>query len=165
MPITYDRIATTTVGTATSSVTFSSIPATYTDLVLITSSTNDSGTSPSNITFRFNSDTTTNYSNTFISGSGTTATSGRLTSVAFGIGALITSSEIANSTWQIFNYTNTTTFKTVLARGNIAGAFIRQCVFLWRKTPEAITSILLKNNTAQNFAVGCTFTLYGIKAA
>ena len=164
MPATYEPIETKTLVSAQASVTFSSIPQTYTDLVLIFSGSAAS-LSTDSIDMQFNGDTTTNYSNTFISGSGTTATSGRLTSVAFGIGALITSSEIANSTWQIFNYTNTTTFKTVLARGNIAGAFIRQCVFLWRKTPEAITSILLKNNTAQNFAVGCTFTLYGIKAA
>jgi hypothetical protein len=164
MPGTYEPISTQTLGTAQASVTFSSIPQTYTDLVLIFAGSAASASTDS-IDIQFNGDTTTNYSTTFISGNGSTATSSRVTSITYGIGALITSSEIANSTWNIFNYANTTTFKTVLARGNIAGALIRQGVSLWRKTPEAITSILLKNDTGQNFAVGCTFTLYGVKAA
>jgi hypothetical protein len=164
MPATYEPISTQTIGTAVASVTFSSIPQTYTDLVLVFAGSSASlGTD--SIDIQFNGDTTTNYSNTFLSGNGSSASSGRNTGFNYGVGALITSTEIANSTWNIFNYTNTTTFKTVLVRGNIAGALLRQGVTLWRKTPEAITSILLKNDTAQNFAVGCTFTLYGIKAA
>jgi hypothetical protein len=164
MPATYESIATQTIGTAVASVTFSSIPQTYTDLVLVFAGSSAS-LSTDSIDIQFNGDTATNYSTTFLSGNGTSASSGRNTGFNYGVGALITSSEIANSTWNIFNYTNTTTFKTVLTRGNIAGALIRPAVALWRKTPEAITSILLKNDTAQNFAVGCTFTLYGIKAA
>jgi hypothetical protein len=164
MPATYEPISTQTLGTAVATVTFSSIPQTYTDLVLVFAGSS-STLSTDSIDIQFNGDTTTNYSNTFLSGNGSAASSGRNSNFNYGVGALITSSEIVNSTWQIFNYTNTTTFKTILARGNIAGALLRLNVVLWRKTPEAITSILLKNDTAQNFAVGSTFTLYGIKAA
>ena len=45
MPATYEPIATTTLGSAQATVTFSSIPGTYTDLVLITNSRSDSTTS------------------------------------------------------------------------------------------------------------------------
>lgn len=164
MPATYEPINTQTLGTAVASVTFSSIPQTYTDLVLVFAGSSAS-LSTDSIDIQFNGDTATNYSYTILSGTGSVASSGRGTSTAFIAGALITSTEITNSTWNIFNYTNTTNSKTVLVRGNIAGALVRAAVGLWRKTPEAITSITLKNDTAQNFAVGCTFTLYGIKAA
>jgi hypothetical protein len=167
MPITYDRIATTTLGTATSSVTFSSIPATYTDLVLITSSTNNSGTSPSNITFRFNSDTTTNYSTTVLTGNGSTTTSTRATSDTVIYSNWLgggTSGEIVTSVSQIMNYANTTTFKTVLSRYTNATAEVTTSVGLWRKTPEAINSITILSG-AREYKSGSTFSIYGIKAA
>ena len=164
MAATYDVISTTTVGTAVASVTLSSIPQTYTDLVLIFGGSSSTlGTD--SIDIQFNGDTTTNYSNTFLSSDGTSSSTGRNSNFNYGVGALITSTEIVNNIWQIFNYSNATTFKTTLVRGNIAGALLRANAILWRKTPEAITSITLKNDTAQNFIAGCTFSLYGIKAA
>jgi hypothetical protein len=164
MPATYEPISTQTLGTAQASVTFSSIPATYTDLVLVMSGTTASGGADSS-SIQFNGDTTTNYSFTNIQGNGTSAVSGRASNSSGFAGGLVSSTEVTNTIYQVFNYTNTTTFKTVLSRGNIAGVLTRTSVGLWRKTPEAITSILLKNDSAQNFAVGYTFTLYGIKAA
>lgn len=163
MTATYEPIETKTIGTAVASVTFSSIPQTYTDLVMVFAGSAASSSTDS-ISIQFNGDTTTNYSYTLLSGNGSTATSSRASSQSIIAGALITSTEVTNSIWHVFNYTNTTTYKTVLARGNIAGALVRQGVGLWRKTPEAITSWLLKPDSGQNFAVGCTFTLYGIKA-
>jgi hypothetical protein len=64
------------------------------------------------------------------------------------------------------NYANTTTFKTVLIRANNSSTGVDLILGLWRKTPEAITSITIKNTgTSSNFAIGSTLTLYGIKAA
>jgi len=164
MPATYEPIATNTLGSATASVTFSTISGLYTDLVLVfAGSAASSGTD--SISMRFNGDTTTNYSYTVLSGNGSAASSGRGTSTTSIAGALITSTEQTNSIWHIFNYANTTTYKTVFARGNIAGALVRAGVGTWRKTPEAITSITFFPDSGQNFATGCTFTLYGIKAA
>jgi hypothetical protein len=164
MPATYEPIETKTIGTAVASVTFSSIPATYTDLVLVMSGTTSSGGADSS-SIQFNGDTTTNYSWTNVQGSGTsTASGGQSNYSAFG-GGLVSSSEVTNTIYQVFNYTNTTTFKTILSKGNIAGTLVRASVGLWRKTPEAITSITLKNDSAQNFSIGYTFTLYGVKAA
>jgi hypothetical protein len=62
------------------------------------------------------------------------------------------------------NYANTTTYKTAISRGSESVNGVMAIVVLWRKTPEAITSILLKPSTG-NFDIGSTFTLYGIKAA
>lgn len=163
MPATYEPIATTTLSAGTASVTFSSIPATYTDLVLVMRGTAAS-LSTDSIDMQFNGDTGANYSYTVLSGNGSTATSGRGTTTTMIAGALITSSEQVNNIWNILNYSNTTTRKSVLIRGNIPGALVRTAVGSWRST-SAINAIKLYCDTAQNFATGCTFTLYGIKAA
>ena len=63
MASTYEPIATTTLGSAASSITFSSIPATYTDLRLVLVHTPSASTG--NAQMQFNSDTATNYSYTY----------------------------------------------------------------------------------------------------
>ena len=157
MPQTYTNIATQTLGSAAGSVTFSSIPSTYTDLVLIISGT---AVSSDTMTYQFNNDTGTNYSDTYLFGDGT-AGSGRHTSsgAIFGAGINTTPShQILN----IMNYSNTTTRKTTLLRGNASGTGAAVAfVGLWRNT-AAITSIKL--SIGSNFATGSIFTLYGIKA-
>ena len=164
MPVTYQPISTQTLGSAVASVTFSSIPSTYTDLVLVANATAASLGADS-IDIQFNSDTANNYSTTQMTSTGSAASSTRGTSEPRIYGALISSSEISISIWHINNYANTTTYKTVLARGNLGSTYgVRQSAGLWRST-AAINAIKLYNDTAQNFAIGSTFTLYGIKAA
>ena len=162
MPSTYEPIATTTLGSAASSVTFSSISGSYTDLILVFAGTTASNAYPS---LRFNGDTGTNYSNTNFRGNGTSAQSTRFNSanemdIAYGSPLSTTQ---ANFIIQIMNYSNTTTNKTVLARTNNADRETGAAVGLWRST-SAINSVTLKSNSP-NFDVGSTFTLYGIKAA
>lgn len=158
MPVTYTPIATNTLASATSSVTFSSIPSTYTDLILII---NGSNTIAGGNYIQFNGDTATNYSVTFIYGDGTTAASSRSSSTnqpyAFYFNT-VQGTAILN----IMNYANTTTYKTTLSRSN-SGDFTSARVTLWRST-AAITSILI-TNSAYQYSAGSTFTLYGIKAA
>ena len=71
---TYTPIATTTLGSAASSYTFSSIPGTYTDLVLVVSgkySTGTTGTTTVQIQVGNTSlDTGANYSIVYLNGSG-----------------------------------------------------------------------------------------------
>ena len=169
MALTYSPISTTTLGSDQATVTFSSIPGTYTDLVLIISGYSSSdGAVP---WLQFNSDTATNYSQTFMSGNGTTTRSDRNTNLtslwtSYSPGLSTTSTNISNVIVNIQNYANTTTFKTTLMRLNTAsGNFpgTSAGVGLWRKTPEAITTILV-GITAGNFKSGSTFTLYGIKS-
>jgi hypothetical protein len=76
MPATYEKIATTTLGSASATITFSSISSAYTDLRLVITALQGSG---NNIALRFNSDSGTNYSRTRLIGNGTSATSTRAT--------------------------------------------------------------------------------------
>lgn len=166
MPSTYEPIATTTLGSAASSITFSSIPATYTDLriVLVTNGV----TSGVNAFCRFNSDTGTNYSFTSLYGEGTAAGSNRSTGsngmqLDFYYSLDITIPNMI--TLDIFSYagsTNKTSLITFSNNLNGLGSTERG-VGLWRST-AAINTILLYMN-GQNFKIGTIATLYGIKAA
>lgn len=160
---TYTPIATTTLGSAAASYTFSSISGSYTDLVLVINAINTVNGSSCKI--QFNGDTGTNYSTTWLEGNGTSASSGRESTatsafIYYNGNASVYNSSTANVIIQ--NYSNATTYKTAISRfGNQAqtGAYID----LWRST-SAITSIAL-NAITQNFQAGSTFTLYGIAAA
>ena len=163
MPATYDKIATQTVtGSAATTVTFSSIPATYTDLVIIWNGSNAGG-SGQNTHINFNSDTASNYSRTYLLGDGSSAASGRNSNQTEyqPAGLYPDSSFIIN----IFNYANTTTFKTVMTRSNVPSVYTVATVGLWRKTPEAIHTVAIGTAGVNNLSIGSTFTLYGIKAA
>jgi len=162
---TYESIATTTLGSAQASVTFSSISGSYTDLVLII---NGKLTTTGNGMFvRINSDTGTNYSTTNVNGNGTSATSGRHTNNSNGIhiGSWQSgsSADFAVSITHFMNYANTTTYKTAINRCSVPDADAQ--VGLWRNT-NAITSLTLRtDNVSNTWASGSTFTLYGILAA
>jgi hypothetical protein len=114
---------------------------------------------------RLNSDTGTNYSYTYLSGDGSSATSGRYATQNFiPINWISPSTTITTATLtNINNYSNTTTYKTVLTRSNNANTGTDAIVSLWRNT-AAITTILLFSSSG-NILSGSTFTLYGIKAA
>jgi hypothetical protein len=161
---TYTQIASTTLGSASASVTFSSIPSTYTDLVLIVSVQNN--TTPTNWAIQFNGDTAANYSSTFLRGNGTAALSGRNTSNALGyVGVAYSTANIFDfGGVNIQNYSNTTTYKTYLARyGNAPTDGVAARVGLWSST-AAITSIRIFPES-NSFSTGSTFNLYGIAAA
>jgi hypothetical protein len=164
-PVTYESIATTTLGSAAATVTFSTIPGTYTDLVLLINSNLSGSGGLSAVQGQFNGDTGSNYSFTIINGDGSSATSFRGSNqTAFGMGLSSSStSQVASNIIQIMNYSNTTTNKTVLARAGIADDRTRAIVSLWRNN-NAITSITVLNNGAVNFVTGSTFTLYGIRS-
>jgi hypothetical protein len=160
---TYTPIATTTLGSTNSTVTFSSISGSYTDLVLIG---NPIVSASLDYKWYVNGDNSSGlYSQTRIVANGSSATSGRTT------GANVLYLDLtapASGTVQTFimnfqNYANTTTFKTVLVRYNEAGSETAARVNLWRNT-NAITSITISTDSS-TFAVGSTFTLYGISAA
>ena len=157
----YEVISTQTLGSAAASVTFSSIPQTYTDLVLIVNTKTSNNV---NVFMRFNGDTSSNYSDTRLVGDGSSASSGRLTNQTSFI--IISGDPSLNfSTYKvdIFNYTNATTFKTCLTRSNSADR-VAALVKLWRATPAAISTINIRVDTG-TFNTGSTFTLYGIKAS
>ena len=158
---TYTQIASTTLASAASTVTFSSIPSTYTDLVFVYGGTNSINGS---LRFQVNGDTATNYSQTYVYGDGTSAISGRATSQTSGLTGSITAGTIASHIANFQNYSNTTTYKTVLARANDTQSIVVATVNLWRST-AAINSIVALLTGGGNFASGSTFNLYGISAA
>ena len=158
---TYTPIQTYTVsGSAVTNFTWSSISQTYTDLVMATNTFTNSG-SGNGIGIQFNGDTGSNYSFTFMYGDGSSASSGRGSNATNGQVDRIY--QYGVGTTHFMNYSNTTTYKTVLSRGN-TNAEIFAWVNLWRST-SAINSIKVFTNNGSNFNVGSTFTLYGIASA
>jgi hypothetical protein len=164
MTATYEKIATTTLGSNAANITFSSISSAYTDLVIIL---NGAFTTAETIGVQFNSDTGSNYSSTILAGSGSSASSGRNTNqtgLTVGTNGYWTTSIIANSILNIQNYSNTTTYKTMLSRSNNASVGLDAIVGLWRNT-AAINAIKLYGfYSGHSFITGTTATIYGIKA-
>ena len=168
MPKTYDPIATQTLGSTTTTVTFSSIPSTYTDLVFVSNFNTTTGTPA----FKFlvgtgSIDTSTSYSNTVLIGDGSAASSSRASNQAWFNAGYVGSTALCTEIINIQNYSNTTTFKTLLMSFRTAAASsysIAQYVGLWRKT-TAINTVQITTTSSELFAIGSTFTLYGIKAA
>jgi hypothetical protein len=169
MPNTYVALATQTVATATSSVTFSSIPSGYTDLVLVISNATTTVTGYS-YTYSLNNDTGSNYSLTLLDGNGSAAQSVRYSNV--------TNTQAYLGTWtagmsttepttiivQLMNYSNATTYKTSLCRSNTASRQVDAVVGLWRST-AAVNRWDIQAQPGANIGVGSTFSLYGIANA
>jgi hypothetical protein len=151
-------LATVTLGASASSVTFSSIPATYRDLILIVTA---SGGGEVDERLRFNGDTGSNYSFVRMYGDGSTTVSSSTTTtyirnIAFGLSAL------HNVIIQIMDYSATDKHKTTLGRGNNASTNTIATAGRWANT-AAITSIDYSFSSG-SFPAGSTFNLYGVIA-
>jgi hypothetical protein len=168
---TYEPIATTTLSSDQNDITFSSITGTYTDLVIIVQAqSNATGTSSNGMRCRINTDSGNNYSYNSLYGDGAAGASGKEYAVNYFIPDDIpqTSATTRNlSIISIMDYANTTTFKTIVARGNWNEG--TSCsVALWRST-AAITSVSISRNfftdSTSKVKSGSIVSLYGIKAA
>jgi hypothetical protein len=165
MTATYEKIVSTTLGSATATVTFSSISGAYTDLVLIMTARNT--TSNTYPLLRFNSDSGTNYSITTVVGSAAGAVSYRASSQSSMYINYSDPLPTASSTYATFvvnfqNYSNAVTNKTIISRVANAASATEALVGLWRST-SAINNISITCD-AGSYTSGSTFTLYGIKA-
>ena len=180
MPATYDQLNYDLVTTPKSTVTFSSIPQTYTDLVLVGYGTQANADS---VTFRVGNgtvDSGSNYSATWgymtsTRSAGTdytpsTANSNRInnfnTAVLVGWQASVSTTGVFSAEMQIFNYSSSSSFKTFVGtevNTDLSGGFLENQVTTWRNTsPINIIQIINRNG---NFAAGTSFALYGIKGA
>jgi hypothetical protein len=160
---TYTPIATQTANGSVSSLAFSSIPQGYTDLVLVFQGKVDSGSG--DLGLRFNSDTGSNYSVTWLSSQagGTSGRSTSATSITATEYAYLDSTGFTLSTINFQNYSNATTYKNVLARSSKANYQVEAKVGLWRNT-NTITSItVFTTGSGPAFTSGSTFSLYGIQ--
>ena len=165
MATTYDSIATTTLGSAAASITFSSIAATYTDLRVVLVGTATTG--GSSLMARYNSDATITYSWTELLGNGSAASSGSGSNNRLYVSenATLDTTIPHMYTLDIFSYAGSiykTSLSTAQADNNGSGN-IERAVGLWRNT-AAINTILLYSGS-DTFKTGTTATLYGIKAA
>ena len=165
MATTYDAIQTYTLGAPASSIDFTSIAASWTDLRLILSTT----TGGTGALFKLNNVSTGGlYSTTAMKGDGTTASSATTANMnvtyigGYSI-SLGTSPKFTLTTIDLFSYANTSTYKTILqtlsADQSGSGGTARS-VSMYRST-SAINQITLYSAT---FGVGTIATLYGIAA-
>jgi hypothetical protein len=160
---TYVPLQSITLTTATATITFGSggtLPQTYTDLHIIysTIASGDAGNY-----LQFNSDISSNYSHTGLYGNGSIAGSNRDSNQTGINGPFTMSSAQTINTIDIMNYSNSTTYKTIIYNSGAANNSTLVGAGTWRST-SAITSISVVCSGA-NFVSGSTFTLYGIKAA
>ena len=148
-----------TLGSSVTSVTFSSIPATYRDLILITDGSVT--VSAQNLRLRFNADSGNNYTGVLMFGTG--SSTGSVSYPAgpqVDVGGLFTTQ--TNVITSIMDYSATDKHKTILSRysnaGNEVGAFASR----WAST-SAITSLqaFISGNA---FVSGTTLSLYGVIA-
>jgi hypothetical protein len=168
MPATYEPIATTTLGSAASTITFSSIPGTYTDLKLVILPIYS--TAGRSILWQVNNDTGSNYSFTSVYGDGGSTGSYRVSNSTYWFPfqtVLSSSTTIPNlHILDIFSYagsTNKTALEEISGDLNSTGGVLRS-VNLWRST-AAITSIKATASASATFSTGTTATLYGILKA
>lgn len=173
MANTYTLISSSTLGSNQTSVTFSSIPSTYTDLVLIMSvrAANSSGNPTMSPLIRFNGDTATNYSYTELyTSNGTSAASFRASSQTAGDttfnGTTTTANTFSNTELYIPNYTvsaNKPFSMYTVAENNATAGYIYTGAELWRNTATINSIALVSYNGVESFATGSSFYLYGIK--
>lgn len=163
---TYEAIATTTLSSASSNVSFTSIPGTYTDLVIVIAIAGVSAQETPNM--YFNGDNSALYSTTQIIGNGTTASSNSTTNTTYfyGIGSKNSgqTTGVSNIIVQVPNYSNTSYNKTIISRNNSTPTEVNLIVGLYRST-NAVSSINFTVQGGNTYSTGTMFSIYGIKAA
>jgi hypothetical protein len=174
MPNTYELISFNVLSSSAASVTFLSIPQTYTDLILKISARTDAATiwgGDIEIEINSSSRSTTLFSNTELTGSGSAATSARNTSASawYGDGGRIDTAgnnadTFTSDEWYIANYTganNKTASRFNASENNTSTAYINVSANYWRSS-SAVNSLYINSYTG-NYVSGSSFYLYGIK--
>jgi hypothetical protein len=169
----YESIATVTASGSPNSITFSSIPSTYTHLQLRGIHATNAGTSDVGyISMLVNGDTATNYTRHQLWGTaGTINSYGGASTTLFTFGTSLyysgSNTTPATAIIDILDYANTNKYKTLRSLSgvdnnsttlNILGLFST----VWRST-NAITSITIKVDAGTTLQNGTTYALYGIK--
>jgi len=159
---TYTLIDSTTLTVATTTVTFSSIPQTYRDLVLVCGNVSSNSAGGSTLRFSLNNDNNANYDAVWMYGDGTTTDSDSDSS-NFYIRFSVTGGDIADNAnalliINLMDYSQTDKHTTALVSRNDQNKVLR-LAGRWKNT-AAVTQIDVK----AGIAAGATFHLYGIEA-
>lgn len=158
---TYTPLATRTLTGNTASVTFSNIPNTYKDLVLILSLT--PLTAGSEIKVNYNGDTGTNYPTVRMYGSGSGSGASNTQNEAFIDIGYYDTNAVGVTILQIFDYSATDKHKTSLIRWNGNGGtanYVGANANRWANT-AAINQIAVAPRSS-SFTSGTVLSLYGI---
>ena len=163
MPSTYEPIATTTLGSAASTITFSSIPQGYTDLKLVYSARVSSSTPDTTIHFN---GVTTNLADKVLYSYNGSVGSNSTTSIRATTNMSTQTANVFGSTdIYIPNYTSNkykaVSVESVAESNETSNAYIYLTAGLWSST-AAITSITLTPYTSNFYVANSTFTLYGV---
>lgn len=161
MPSTFTPIVSTTVSSATTTVSFTSIPQTYTDLFILL---NIADSASGYVLVRYNNDSTTLYSRTGMYGDGSNPQAFRQTgqtSHFVASGATV----LQGQKIQINNYSNTNTFKSSVFHENRTDSTVGLTVGLYRSTSAISRIDFISPTGATTIAANSVITLYGIKAA
>lgn len=163
MPQTYEPISSTTLGSNQATITISSIPSTYTDLIIVARGESTSGGS---MLLRPNGDSGSNYGTTYMYGVGSSPiTAGGNTSTSGMFLARTGINHQGGGVMHLFNYANTTTYKTGCSSHQFGyDPIVWRAVSTWRST-AAITSINFVDESGGSFTTGFTVCLYGVKNA
>ena len=157
-------IGSVTVGAGgAASIDFTSIPGTYTDLLLVVSARSAVAGNLDGVVIKFNS-SSTGYSGKSLLGSGTAASSASTNDAGLTPAAGSTASVFSNSMTYIPNYagsTNKVYSTETVTENNAAGAYQSLQAGLWSNT-AAITSISLVSENASTWTQYSTAYLYGI---
>ena len=166
---TFTLIEAKTLSSNTATVSFTSIPATYTDLRVIVSGIQLSGAN--SCFFRYNNDSTASYSTTYLksnvgagsvdSGRDVSQTSTRINQGS-GFPQTSQTNVVASFYMEIFRYTAALA-KTTLLTFNNESSDVGKSVSLYQ-SGTAINRIDFITSGV-DWAVGTTVTIYGIKAA
>lgn len=169
MPATYVNIASQTLGSSAASVTFSSIPNTYTDLVVRFAARFDNAGITTRISF--NGVTGTSYGWRYMNGTGsaTNSTSDQNTTGILTVGGGNQSSQTTNTfssgEYYIPSYGSSIQHPVsamAANENNATLAWIGATAGLFTSA-SAISSITIIPGSGGNFVAGSTFYLYGIK--
>jgi hypothetical protein len=162
---TYVALDKITVSSSVPSVTFTSIPQGYTDLVVVCNFIQSSAYSLEARVGNGSVDTGNNYSNTALIGkANNTAASTRRSNYSYLTAFEQNGASSGVWTMHLMNYTNTNVYKTILFRNGNAGSDVEASVQLWRSTAAINTLQIFAGQGAINFTSGSTFSLYGIAA-
>lgn len=160
--LTYTPIATTTLTSTATSYTISSIPSTYTDLILISNTTGSSV--DASLAIRFNADANANYSSIRIVTDGTNIYNSIDSNALRALVGVVSTNTESVSVAHINNYASTTTYKTVISYGGKTSTYTCMQPSSWRSN-SAISSMEIFITDGGTFNIGSQFTLYGIQAA
>jgi hypothetical protein len=156
---TYVPLATITLGSTEADIVFSSIPATYRDLVLVT---NAKASEDAGVRIQFNSDTGSKYSSVFMRGTGSSATSGSSTTTSLDCSDAFTSQGYIGI-FQIMDYSATDKHKSTLLRKGAAFEDVQATAGRYADN-AAINSLTIFVTSPRTLSIGSTFSLYGIVA-